>query len=84
MAIFIVRKSFNTHGTLSVYLVCRLLTVSCFQNNRFGEIVNSWSQSNSKVQSTLNGVINDATLTIRTLTVSNVMYISLTTERQQT
>ena len=48
-----VRKSLNTHGTLSVYLLCRLLTVSCFQKNRFGEIVNSGSQSNSKVQSTL-------------------------------
>ena len=49
-----VRKSLNTHGTLSVYLLCRLLTVNCFQKNRFGEIVNSGSQSNSKVQSTLN------------------------------
>ena len=49
-----VHKSLNTHGTLSVYLLCRLLTVSCFQKNRFGEIVNSGSQSNSKVQSTLN------------------------------
>ena len=48
-----VRKSLNTHGTLSVYLLCRLITVSCFQKNRFGEIVNSGSQSNSKVQSTL-------------------------------
>ena len=48
-----VRKSLNTHGTLSVYLLCRLLTVNCFQKNRFGEIVNSGSQSNSKVQSTL-------------------------------
>ena len=50
-----VRKSLNTHGTLSVYLLCRLLTVNCFQKNRFGEIVNSGSQSNSKVQSTLSG-----------------------------
>ena len=50
-----VRKSLNTHGTLSVYLLCRLLTVSCFQKkkNRFGKIVNSGSQCNSKVQSTL-------------------------------
>ena len=48
-----VRKSLNTHGTLSVYLLCRLITVSWFQKNRFGEIVNSGSQSNSKVQSTL-------------------------------
>ena len=46
-------KSLNTHGTLSVYSLCRLLTVSCFQKSRFGEIVNSGSQSNSKVQSTL-------------------------------
>ena len=53
-----VRKSLNTHGTLSVYLLCRLLTVSCFQNNRIGEIVNSGSQSNSKVQSTLNDIIS--------------------------
>ena len=29
--IFKVRKSLNTHGTLSVYLLCRLLTLSCFQ-----------------------------------------------------
>ena len=43
-----------TPGILSVYLLCRLMTVSCFQKNRFGEIVNSGSQSNSKVQSTLN------------------------------
>ena len=50
-----VRKSLNTHGTLLVYLLCRLLTVGCFQKNRFGEIVNSGSQNNSKVQSTLNG-----------------------------
>ena len=49
-----VRKSLNTHGTLLVYLLCRLLTVGCFQKNRFGEIVNSGSQNNSKVQSTLN------------------------------
>ena len=48
-----VRKSLNTHGTLLVYLLCRLLTVGCFQKNRFGEIVNSGSQNNSKVQSTL-------------------------------
>ena len=41
-----VRKSLNTHGTLSVYLLCRLLTVSCFQKNRFGEFINSWFQSN--------------------------------------
>ena len=46
-------KSLNTHGTLSVYLLCGFLTVNCFQKNRFGEIVNSGSQSNSKVQSTL-------------------------------
>ena len=51
-----VRKSLNTHGTLSVYLLCRLLTVSCFEKNRFGEIVNSGSQSNSKVQSTLSAL----------------------------
>ena len=43
----------NTHGTLLVYLLCRLLTASCFKKNRFGEIVNSGFQSNSKVQSTL-------------------------------
>ena len=49
-----IRKSLNTHGTLSVYLLCRLLTVSYFKKNRFGEIVNSGSQSNSKVLSTLN------------------------------
>ena len=49
-----IRKSLNTHGTLLVYLLCRLLTVGCFQKNRFGEIVNSGSQNNSKVQSTLN------------------------------
>ena len=49
-----VRKSLNTHGTLLVYLLCRLLTVGCFQKNRFGEIVNSGSQNNSKVQSALN------------------------------
>ena len=48
-----VRKSLNTHGTLLVYLLRRLLTVGCFQKNRFGEIVNSGSQNNSKVQSTL-------------------------------
>ena len=48
-----VRKSLNTHGTLLVYLLCSLLTVGCFQKNRFGEIVNSGSQNNSKVQSTL-------------------------------
>ena len=48
-----VRKSLNTHGTLLVYLLCRLLTVGCFQKNRFGEIVNSGSQNNSTVQSTL-------------------------------
>ena len=48
-----IRKSLNIHGTLSVYLLCRLLTDSCFQKSRFGEIVNSGSQSNSKVQSTL-------------------------------
>ena len=53
MLIFLLCKSLNTHGILSVYLLCRLLTVSCFQTNRFGEIVNSGSQSNSKVQSTL-------------------------------
>ena len=53
-----VRKSLNTHGTLSVYLLCRLITVSCFQKNRFGEIVNSGSQSNSKVQSTLNRIFD--------------------------
>ena len=51
-----VRKSLNTHGTLLVYLLCRLLTVGCFQKNRFGEIVNSGSQNNSKVPPTLNGV----------------------------
>ena len=49
-----VHRCLNTHGTLSVYLLCRLLTVSCFQKNRFGEIVNSGSQSNSMVRSTLN------------------------------
>ena len=44
-----VHKSLNTHGTLSVYLLCRLLAVSCFQKKtRFGEIVNSGSQSNLK------------------------------------
>ena len=48
-----VRKSLNTHGTLSVYLLRRPLTVSCFKKDRFGEIVNSGSQSNSKDQSTL-------------------------------
>ena len=48
-----VRKSLNTHGTFSVYLLCRLITVRSFQKNRFGEIVNSGSKSNSKVQSTL-------------------------------
>ena len=52
-----VDKSHYTHGTLSVYLLCRLLTVSCFQKSRFGEIVNSGSQSNSKVQSTLSAVL---------------------------
>ena len=46
-------KSLNTHGTLSVYLFYILLIVSCLKQNRFGEIVNSGSQSNSKVQSTL-------------------------------
>ena len=35
-------------------MLCRLITVSSFQKNRFGEIVNSGSKSNSKVQSTLN------------------------------
>ena len=53
-----VRKSLNTHGTLLVYLLCRLLTVGCFQKNRFGEIVNSGSQNNSKVQSTLSQIIS--------------------------
>ena len=41
-------------GLFQFELLCRLLTVSCFQKNRFGDIVNSGCQSNSKVQSTLN------------------------------
>ena len=53
-----VRKSLNTHGTLLVYLLCRLLTIGCFQKNRFGEIVNSGSQNNSKVQSTLSSFLS--------------------------
>ena len=58
-----VHKSLNTHGTLLIYLLCRLLTVSCLEKKkkkkkkkkktRFGEIINSGSQSNSKVQSAL-------------------------------
>ena len=40
-------------GLFCIYLLCTLLTVSYFQRNMFGEIVNSGSQSNSKVQSTL-------------------------------
>ena len=47
------RQKMGKYGTLSVYLLCRLLTVSCFQKNKFDIIVNSGSQSNSKVQLTL-------------------------------
>ena len=80
-----VRKSLNTHGTLLVYLLCRLLTVGCFQKNRFGEIVNSGSQNNSKVQSTLNeDLLNPNFYNLKDLILINSMTNVITkTTRQQ-
>ena len=72
-----VRKSLNTHGTLSVYLLCRLLTASCFPKNRFGEIVNIGCQSNSKVQSTLISRSLDLLCRRNELSVNGIRYVTV-------
>ena len=49
------QRSVNLLTPMGLFqFICSIdITVSCFQKTRFGEIVNSGSQSNSKVQSTL-------------------------------